>query len=72
MTDLKPPIPYEDITHTPASVLLELSHEELRSQIKEAEELSEKAQTIVFWLKGISIEKTLRENPEITDIGGDL
>lgn len=70
MTNEKHPILYENIEHTPACELLELSHDQLNKLIQEAEEKTEKAQNIVFWLKGITMEKTLRENPEATDLGG--
>jgi len=70
MTYFKHPITYEDIEHTPACVLLKLSQKKLNSLIQEAEERADKAQIAVIWLKGLKMEKTLRENPDMEDLGG--
>jgi len=52
---------YEDIEKTPAQELLRLEHEQLDALIKEAERAAYRADTVVYWLRGIKVEKTFRE-----------
>ena len=70
MTIKETTIPFEEIENTPAAELLKLSHAELNAHIRCAERLITRSQNLAYWLGGIKIEKTLRENLEITDLGG--
>lgn len=70
MTSNKRPVRYEDISTTPAQVLLDLSHDQLDALIHEAERAACHADTVMHWLKGIKIEKTFREEAECR-IGGE-
>lgn len=63
------PIRYEDIKNTPAQALLDLSHSEIDSLIKEAERAAYQAETIVHWIKGIKVEKTFREDDNLSKEG---
>jgi hypothetical protein len=64
-----PTIRYEDIEKTPAEQLLRLSTQELDALIKAAERAAYRADTVVHWLRGIKVEKTIREGSGIAGGG---
>ncbi|MBB5353702.1 uncharacterized protein YehS (DUF1456 family) [Haloferula luteola] len=57
-----PTIRYEDIEKIPAEQFLRLSHQELDALIKAAERAAYRADTVVHWLRGLKVEKTIRED----------
>ena len=71
MTDETPRVRFEEIPQTPASQLLKLSFVQLDKHIAIAQANVNANQTMIEWLRGIKIEKTFRENPDLVEMGGE-
>lgn len=67
----QPTIQYEDIEKTPAEQFLCLPHQELDNLIQRASRAAYRADTVVHWLRGLKIEKSLRESNRVVDGGAD-
>lgn len=65
----QPPVRFEDVKNTKARRLLELSHRELDKLIEQADRELDRAETRAYWLRGIKLEKTLREDLASQDGG---
>ena len=63
------PVRFKDVKTTPALRLLQLSHEEINRLIEQAEVAFDHAHSILHWLKGIKLEKTVREEMPLRNGG---